>query len=113
MLHVIVHRIKNLFIMTYKFLGVSHYPDPHKLKITCIAMFYFMVWQRLQRQLQNQESVTNLPGRLSIQSSAWRTGVLLQNVGAFLLELGRTIMTVRMGQMPVGTFWFSFNYLVN
>lgn len=81
------------------------------LKITCIAMFYFMLWQRLQRQLQNQENVTDLSERLSIQSSAWRTGVLLQNVGAFLLELGRTTMTLRMGQMPVGIF--KFNYLVN
>ena len=82
-------------------------------KITCITMFYFIFWQQLQRQLENQETVTNLSERRDIQFSAGRTGVLLQNVGAFLLELGRTTMTLIMGQMPVSIFWFSFNYLVD
>ncbi|XP_034699659.1 ubiquitin-like domain-containing protein CIP73 isoform X1 [Vitis riparia] len=55
---------------------------------------------QLQRQLENQETATNLSERRDIQFSAGRTGVLLQNVGAFLLELGRTTMTLIMGQMP-------------
>lgn len=70
----------------------------------------FNILQQLQRQLENQELVSDLSERHSIQSSAGRDGVLLQNVGAFLLELGRTITTLRMGQLPVGIFWFSFSY---
>ncbi|KAK6118368.1 hypothetical protein DH2020_047939 [Rehmannia glutinosa] len=38
--------------------------------------------------------------RSRIQSNAIRSGALFQNLGALLLELGRAIMTLRMGQTP-------------
>lgn len=39
---------------------------------------------------------------MRIQSHALRTGDLFQKLGALLLELGRTTMTLRMGQTAVG-----------
>ncbi|KAI4344222.1 hypothetical protein L6164_011473 [Bauhinia variegata] len=55
---------------------------------------------QLARQLENQQNVTDPLLRSSTQSRASRTGVLLYNLGAFLLELGRTSMTLRLGQTP-------------
>ncbi|XP_027333418.1 ubiquitin-like domain-containing protein CIP73 isoform X3 [Abrus precatorius] len=55
---------------------------------------------QLSRQLENQADVTDPLLRSSIQSRALRTGVLFYNLGAFLLELGRTTMTLRLGQTP-------------
>ncbi|KAM1731866.1 hypothetical protein ACFX11_017693 [Malus domestica] len=51
-------------------------------------------------QLENQVNVTDSAARLSAQASALRTGALFHNLGAFLLELGRTTMTLQMGQAP-------------
>ncbi|XVE98458.1 hypothetical protein REPUB_Repub03eG0108500 [Reevesia pubescens] len=56
--------------------------------------------QQLARQLEDQGNLTDPSARLSAQSNAWRTGVLLQNLGSLLLELGRTTMTLRLGQTP-------------
>ncbi|XP_024028599.1 large proline-rich protein bag6-A [Morus notabilis] len=55
---------------------------------------------QLARQLENQVNVTDSSTRTSIQASALRTGALFHNLGSFLLELGRTIMTLRLGQTP-------------
>ncbi|KAL6536201.1 hypothetical protein OROGR_012773 [Orobanche gracilis] len=55
---------------------------------------------QLAGQLQSQSSVMDPLERSRIQSSAMRSGALFQNLGALLLELGRTIMTLRMGQTP-------------
>ncbi|CAL1414841.1 unnamed protein product [Linum trigynum] len=55
---------------------------------------------QLGRQLNIQESMTDSSARLRTQTTAWRTGVQLHNLGAFLLELGRTTMTLRLGQAP-------------
>ncbi|XP_076900164.1 ubiquitin-like domain-containing protein CIP73 isoform X1 [Bidens hawaiensis] len=55
---------------------------------------------QLTRQLGDQTNVTDPVARLRVQSNALRSGALLQNLGAFLLELGRTTMTLRMGQTP-------------
>lgn len=55
---------------------------------------------QLTRQLEDQANITDPLARTSIQSNAMRSGVLLQNLGALLLELGRTTMTLRMGQTP-------------
>lgn len=55
---------------------------------------------QLARQVQIQARITDPDARLSAQSNAWRIGVLLQNMGAYLLELGRTIMTLRLGRSP-------------
>ncbi|XP_038889778.1 ubiquitin-like domain-containing protein CIP73 isoform X2 [Benincasa hispida] len=55
---------------------------------------------QLARQLENHRNVTDPTLRMNTQSSAWRSGVLFNNLGAYLLELGRTMMTLRMGQNP-------------
>ncbi|KAK9065126.1 hypothetical protein SSX86_016509 [Deinandra increscens subsp. villosa] len=49
------------------------------------------------RQLRDQTNVTDIIARLRVQSNALRSHALLLNLGAFLLELGRTTMTLRMG----------------
>ncbi|RYR76747.1 hypothetical protein Ahy_A01g001306 isoform D [Arachis hypogaea] len=55
---------------------------------------------QLARHLENQANVTDHLMRSSIQSRALRTGVLFYNLGALFLELGRTTMTLRLGQSP-------------
>ena len=55
---------------------------------------------QLARQLENQADVTDAQLRSTTQSRALATGVLFYNLGTFLLELGRTTMTLRMGQTP-------------
>ncbi|XP_054821252.1 ubiquitin-like domain-containing protein CIP73 [Prosopis cineraria] len=55
---------------------------------------------QLSTQLENQANVTDPLLRSNTQSMAWRTGVLFYNLGAFLLELGRTTMALRLGQTP-------------
>ncbi|KAM3233736.1 ubiquitin-like domain-containing protein CIP73 isoform X1 [Capsicum annuum] len=50
--------------------------------------------------LENQADVTDPTERMRIQSYALRTGGLFRNVGAMLLEFGRTTMTLRMGEAP-------------
>ncbi|CAN4101660.1 unnamed protein product [Withania somnifera] len=50
--------------------------------------------------LENQANVTDPTERMRIQSYALRTGGLFRNIGAMLLELGRTTMTLRMGDAP-------------
>lgn len=49
-------------------------------------------------QLQNQVGVTDQTMRLNTQSTAMRMGVLFHSLGAYILELGRTAMTLRLGQ---------------
>ncbi|CAL0330456.1 unnamed protein product [Lupinus luteus] len=53
---------------------------------------------QLASQLENQANVTDSLLRSSTQSRTMRNGVLFYNLGAFLLELGRTTMTTRLGQ---------------
>ncbi|XP_023761475.1 ubiquitin-like domain-containing protein CIP73 isoform X1 [Lactuca sativa] len=55
---------------------------------------------QLTRQLGDQNNVSDPVTRLRMQSNALRSGALLQNLGAFLLELGRTTMTLRLGHSP-------------
>lgn len=68
--------------------------------------------QQLARQIVEQANVTDPAERMRIQSNAMRTGTLLQNLGALLLELGRATMTLRVGQTPVcllpTPFYFRF-----
>ncbi|CAN6449958.1 unnamed protein product [Victoria cruziana] len=79
-------------------------PRPAMLAEVAMSTQQFLIQQvgdclsRLANQLQEEASVTDPMVRTSIQSSAMRTGVLLQNAGALLLELGRATMTLRMGQ---------------
>lgn len=39
--------------------------------------------------------------RGQIQTEAVKVGMAMQHLGALLLELGRTMLTLRMGQSPV------------
>lgn len=55
---------------------------------------------QLAGQLQCHTNVTDSLERSRIQSNAIRSGALFQNLGSLLLELGRAIMTLRMGQTP-------------
>ncbi|KAL0297134.1 UNVERIFIED_CONTAM: Ubiquitin-like domain-containing protein CIP73 [Sesamum radiatum] len=55
---------------------------------------------QLSGQLESHSSVMDPSERSRIQSNAIRSGALFQNLGALLLELGRAIMTLRMGRTP-------------
>ncbi|WMV33017.1 hypothetical protein MTR67_026402 [Solanum verrucosum] len=57
-------------------------------------------WKQFSTLLENQANVTNPGERMRIQAYALRTGGLFRNIGAMLLELGRTTMTLRMGETP-------------
>ncbi|KAJ0961315.1 hypothetical protein J5N97_000721 [Dioscorea zingiberensis] len=52
------------------------------------------------RLLEDQTSVIDPLTRMDFQTTAMRTGTLLQNLGPLLLELSRTTMTLRMGETP-------------
>ncbi|KAG8636365.1 ubiquitin-like domain-containing protein CIP73 isoform X3 [Manihot esculenta] len=54
----------------------------------------------LAQQLEGQANVTDPTVRMSFQTNCLRYGALLQNLGALILELGRTTMTLRVGQTP-------------
>ncbi|XP_077238006.1 ubiquitin-like domain-containing protein CIP73 [Tasmannia lanceolata] len=56
---------------------------------------------QLATQLMEEAIVTDPIVRINMQSRAMRYGVLMQNLGALLLELGRTTMTLRMGHSPL------------
>ncbi|WCJ30100.1 Ubiquitin-like domain-containing protein CIP73 [Euphorbia peplus] len=81
-------------------------PTPASLAEVMLSSRQFMhgqvseCLQQLARQLESQVNVTDPAARFTTQSTAWRTGVQLYNLGAFLLELGRTTMTLRLGQAP-------------
>lgn len=55
---------------------------------------------QLSRQLENQGNVTDTVERMRIQRLALSSGAFFQHLGALLLELGRTTMTLQMGQTP-------------
>ncbi|KAL7609032.1 hypothetical protein Lser_V15G09862 [Lactuca serriola] len=52
------------------------------------------------RRLEEEESCTDLTVRTQIQSEAMQSGLAMQHLGALLLELGRTMLTLRIGQSP-------------
>ncbi|KAJ3708258.1 hypothetical protein LUZ61_011963 [Rhynchospora tenuis] len=52
------------------------------------------------QHLERDAGSTDGPARQAIQSEAMQTGILMQHLGAMLLELGRTTMTLRMGSSP-------------
>ncbi|XP_072964625.1 uncharacterized protein [Typha angustifolia] len=56
--------------------------------------------QRLEREALSTDTAV----RNQIQSEAMHLGVAMQHLGAMLLELGRTTMTLRMGQSPAESF---------
>ncbi|CAM6075960.1 unnamed protein product [Sphagnum tenellum] len=54
----------------------------------------------LGEQLANEAEITNAAAREEVQHTAIHDGNLIQQVGALLLELGRTTLSLRMGQSP-------------
>lgn len=55
---------------------------------------------QLASQLEGESNEIDQGVRAEIQLSARRNGIIMHNLGALLLELGRTTMTLRMGQSP-------------
>ncbi|PKI66743.1 hypothetical protein CRG98_012938 [Punica granatum] len=51
-------------------------------------------------QLENQANFTDSSMRSNTQSNAMRIGMLFHYLGAYILELGRTAMTLRLGRSP-------------
>ncbi|KAI3727602.1 hypothetical protein L6452_16220 [Arctium lappa] len=51
-------------------------------------------------RLDEEESCTDLTVRTQIQSEVMQSGLAMQHLGALLLELGRTMLTSRIGQSP-------------
>ncbi|KAM7459540.1 hypothetical protein LguiA_036534 [Lonicera macranthoides] len=58
---------------------------------------------QLTRQLEDHANLADRTARIRVQVDVVRLGGLLQSLGAFLLELGRTTMTLRMGHLPADT----------
>ncbi|CAI9772924.1 unnamed protein product [Fraxinus pennsylvanica] len=81
-------------------------PTPESLAELILSTRQILVEQaaegllQLAGQLQGHADVTDPLERSRIQSNAMRSGVLFQNLSSLLLELGRTTMTLRMGQTP-------------
>ncbi|KAL3698961.1 hypothetical protein R1sor_016983 [Riccia sorocarpa] len=55
---------------------------------------------RLATQLESEPSILDSTARADVQAIAIRDGHMMQNLGALLLELGRTTLSLRMGQSP-------------
>ncbi|XP_035830209.1 ubiquitin-like domain-containing protein CIP73 isoform X2 [Helianthus annuus] len=55
---------------------------------------------RTAGRLEGEESCTDPTVRAQIQSEAMQSGLAMQHLGALLLELGRTTLTLRIGQSP-------------
>ncbi|KAL8200899.1 hypothetical protein R6Q57_012238 [Mikania cordata] len=51
-------------------------------------------------RLEEEENITDPTVRTQIQSEAMQSGLAMQHLGALLLELGRTMLTLRVGQSP-------------
>src|SRR5438128_6051096 len=64
--------------------------------------------QQLSTQLGDLVNVTDSATRRTLQSSVMPSGVLLQNLGSLLLELGRATMMLRINPASVG---FCDNYV--
>ncbi|KAL8090032.1 hypothetical protein AgCh_039481 [Apium graveolens] len=86
--------------------GAGGLPTPASLAELILSTRQFLNEQaeecllQLARQIEDHASVTNTAERMGIQTNALRVGSLLQNLGALLLELGRTTMTLRIGRTP-------------
>lgn len=91
---------------TTHLLGERGFPTPASLvEVIILTRELFMeqvveCLSQFSTLLGNQANVTSPRERMRIQSYALRTGGLLRNIGAMLLELGRTTMTLRMGETP-------------
>ncbi|XP_076887306.1 uncharacterized protein LOC143537414 [Bidens hawaiensis] len=52
----------------------------------------------IARRLEEEEGFSDATVRAEIQTEAMRSGLAMQHLGALLLELGRTMLTLRIGQ---------------
>ncbi|XP_060973045.1 ubiquitin-like domain-containing protein CIP73 isoform X1 [Cannabis sativa] len=81
-------------------------PTPASLAEVMLSARQLLTEQASERllqlvgQLENQVNVTDVSLRSNIQTSTMRSGALFHSLGAFLLELGRTMMTLRLGETP-------------
>ncbi|KAK9098465.1 hypothetical protein Syun_025510 [Stephania yunnanensis] len=86
--------------------GQGGLPTPASLAEVMLSTRQMLIEQageclsQLARRLEGQANVTTPSRRNGIQIIAMRSGALLQNLGTFLLELGRATMTLRMGRSP-------------
>ncbi|XP_010244741.1 PREDICTED: large proline-rich protein BAG6-like isoform X2 [Nelumbo nucifera] len=86
--------------------GQAGLPTPASLAEVIHSTRHMLIEQageclyQLTRQLEGQANMTDPLMRMTVQSNAMRSGVILQNLGALLLELGRATMTLRMGRTP-------------
>ncbi|KAJ6355180.1 hypothetical protein OIU77_005718 [Salix suchowensis] len=86
--------------------GEERLPTPASLAEVMLSSRQLLTEQvgecllQLARQLENQACITDTAARHATQTNALRTGVQLHNLGALLLELGRTSMTLRLGEAP-------------
>ncbi|KAJ6731822.1 SCYTHE PROTEIN UBIQUITIN-LIKE DOMAIN PROTEIN, partial [Salix purpurea] len=82
--------------------GEERVPTPASLAEVMLSSRQLLTEQvgecllQLARQLENQACITDTAARHATQTNALRTGVQLHNLGALLLELGRTSMTLRL-----------------
>ncbi|KAK9072923.1 hypothetical protein SSX86_009359 [Deinandra increscens subsp. villosa] len=53
------------------------------------------------RRIEEEEGSSDVTVRTQIQTEAMQSGLAMQHLGALLLELGRTMLTLRIGQSPV------------
>lgn len=63
------------------------------------------------QHLERDAGSTDGPVRQAIQGEAFQAGISMQHIGAMLLELGRTTMTLRMGSSPVCHCHFLFTFV--
>nr|XP_043622612.1 ubiquitin-like domain-containing protein CIP73 [Erigeron canadensis] len=54
----------------------------------------------IARRMEEDESSSDVTVRTQIQTEVMQSGLAMQHLGALLLELGRTMLTLRVGQTP-------------
>jgi hypothetical protein len=64
-------------------------------------MILFSLIKELAAQLSDHSNVTLIPARAQLQALSVRSGILMQNLGSLLLELGRNAIMLHMGPTPV------------
>jgi hypothetical protein len=73
------------------------------LRWTNLGLSSFLVTfeQHLADRLENEAAITDAVAREEVQRTVFNDGNLIQQIGALLLELGRTTLSLHMGQSPV------------
>jgi hypothetical protein len=76
-----------------------------------ISSFLVTFEQHLADQLENEVAITDATAREEVQRTAFNDGNLIQQIGALLLELGRTTLSLHMGQSPVSRLSLWVNHV--